>query len=125
MIRSVSMSLPRIGTAVPPTLMIFTISLMLPRSLVLARVDDLAVKRRRHHHGRAHQQRAPLRAALPANKVSIRRRRRDLASRELVGIHRQAHRAPGFAPLKSGFSENFVQAFLLSELLDFGRARHH
>src|SRR6185295_2246140 len=100
MIRSVSISLPWIGTAVPLILVILTISLMVPRLLVVAHVDDLAVESRGHHHGRAHQQRPPLRASLSADEIAVRRRRGDFPAVELVGIHRQTHGTAGLAPLK-------------------------
>src|SRR6266850_4953922 len=125
MMRSVSISLPRIGTAVPATLVILTISLIAPRLLVFAYVDDFAVQRCRSHHHRAHQQRSPLRASLPADKIAVRRRGRNLPAVELVRIHRQTHRATGFAPLKPGFDKYFMQALLLSEPFYLRRTGHN
>src|SRR5262245_18999316 len=37
-------------------------------------------------------------AALPTLEVAVARARRPLARRELVGVHRQAHRATGLTP---------------------------
>src|SRR6267142_2123845 len=125
MMRSVSMSLPRIGTAVPATLVILTISLIDPRLFVLAYVDDFTIQRRRRYHHRAHQQRSPLWTSLPAYKIAIRRRRRNFPAVELIRIHRQTHRAAGFAPLKPGFDKYFMQALLLSELFYLRRTGHN
>ena len=81
MMRSVSMSWPRSGSARP---VICRLMRDVPlRAHLLARrtsadVHDLAGDRRGGHHGRAHQQRAPGRAALPSLEIAIRRRRADL-----------------------------------------------
>ena len=45
--------------------------------------------------------------------------------RELVGVHRQAHRAPGLAPLEAGGGEHLVEALGLGLGLHLHRARHH
>ena len=41
---------------------------------------------------------------------------------ELVGVHRQAHAAAGFAPFEAGFFEDAVEAFLLGLLLHLAAA---
>src|ERR687892_1837100 len=122
MMRSVSISLPRIGTAVPLTVMILTMPPILPRSLVVAHVENFPVQRRRRYHRGTHQQGPPLRASLPSNEITIGRRRANLASVELVRVHRQAHRAASFPPLETGLFEDLVQTFLLRELFDGRRA---
>ena len=84
MMRSVSMSLPRSGSAVPADL----------RRIVLnghaahhaPDVDDFAGDRRGGDHRRAHQQRAAGRAALPALEIAVRRGRADLAALEASGF---------------------------------------
>src|SRR5512143_1933498 len=125
MIRSVSMSLPLMETAVPLTWVIFTISLMWSLLKILAHVHNLAIKRRRRNHRGAHEQCPPLRAALPANEIAIRRRGRNLPPRKFVRIHRQTHGASRFTPLESSLREDFVQPLLLCELLHFRRAGNY
>src|SRR2546426_11946270 len=125
MIRSVSMSLPRSGIGRPATrvmrmswLMIVALPETSPRPSPARRgrrgeylpyVDDRALQRRRGDHRWAHQQRTPGRAALPAFEVAIARRSAHLAANELVRVNRQAHRAPGQAPLESGAPEDRVE----------------
>ena len=60
--------------------------------------------------------RAAGRAALAALEIAVRGRGADLATLELVGVHGQAHRAAGAAPLEPGLREDLVQP------LRFGRA---
>src|SRR6516225_4111928 len=108
MIRSVSMSLPLMGTAVPAIFMILTISLMIPRLLILAHVDDPAVQRRRGDHSRTHEQGAAARAPLAADEVAVRRRSGNFAAIQLVRIHRETHGATRFTPFETGFLENLV-----------------
>jgi hypothetical protein len=62
--------------------------------------------------------------ALAALEVAVRRRRRALARRELVGVHAQAHRAARRAPLGPGRGEDLVQALLLGLEPHAHRARH-
>src|SRR4051812_50167488 len=47
--------------------------------------------------------------ALPALEVAVRRRGAALPRRELVGVHAQAHRAAGVAPLGPEVDEDLVQ----------------
>src|SRR4029077_2873923 len=125
MIRSVSMSLPLIGTAVPANFVILTISLMVPRLLIVAHVDNLAVQSRRDDHSRTHEQGAAPRAPLAPDEVTVRRRSGNFAAIQLVGIHRETHGAPCFAPLEAGFLEDLVQAFLFGEFFNLRRTGNY
>src|SRR5471030_1280247 len=62
--------------------------------------------------------------ALATLEVAVRRRRAALARRELVGIHAQAHRAAGVAPLGAGLLEDDVESFLLRLQPNAHRAGH-
>src|SRR5690348_14574687 len=63
-------------------------------------------------------------AALPALEIAVGRRGAALARLELVGVHREAHRATRLAPFEAGFDEDLVETFFLGLLLDESRARH-
>src|SRR5690606_13255714 len=118
MMRSVSMSLPRRGTARP-----VTVSMMAAGACMLwplfrkveegARVGDLAVEGGGDGHDRAHQQGAPGRRALAALEVAVARGRADFTVLEFVRVHGQAHRATGLAPLEARLGEDLVQAHFL------------
>ena len=62
--------------------------------------------------------------ALAALEIAVRGRGAALARRELVGVHRQAHRAARLAPFEAGGEEDLVEAFGLGLLLHQARARH-
>src|SRR5262249_36880521 len=62
--------------------------------------------------------------ALAALEIAVRGRGAALAGRELVGIHRQTHRAAGLAPFESGTDENLVETFRLRLRFDQAPARH-
>ena len=72
-------------------------------------------------HGRRYEMRASA-GALPPFKVPIAGRRASLSGLKHIGIHRQAHAASGFPPLKSGVLENAIQAFRLGLFLHEPRA---
>src|SRR4030095_10222906 len=91
MIRSVSMSLPLMGTAVPAIFVTLTISLIVPRLLILAHVDNLAVQSRRGDHRRTHKQGAASRAPLAPDEVTVRRRSGNFAALHRVRDPPQAH----------------------------------
>src|SRR3569623_3526581 len=63
--------------------------------------------------------------ALTALEVTVRGRSATLFRRQLVGIHRKAHRAARLAPLEAGLDEDLVEAFGFRLLLHETRARHH
>src|SRR5213082_1434441 len=65
-----------------------------------------------------------LTATLPTLEVAVRRRCAALPRRERVGVHPQAHRAAGVAPLRTGLGEDAVQALLLGLLLHEHRSRY-
>ena len=62
--------------------------------------------------------------ALASLEVAVGRRGAALPRRELVGVHAQAHRAAGEAPLGAGLGEDLVQALVLGLQPHPGRAGH-
>ena len=52
-------------------------------------------------------------AALASLEVAVRGRRAALLRRQLVGVHREAHRTPRLAPVEPRGAEDLVEAFLL------------
>src|SRR4051812_23167720 len=76
----------------------------------VADVDKMPGDRRRRRHRRRDQMGAALKS-LAAFKVAVRGGGAALFGRELVGIHRKAHRAARLAPFESGAHENLVEAF--------------
>src|SRR4051812_4341350 len=73
------------------------------------RVGDLAADRRRGRGERRREER-PAALALAALEVPIRGADRVLTGRELVAVHRDAHRAARLAPLGARGPEDLVQA---------------
>src|SRR4051812_48057143 len=76
------------------------------------RVGDLAPDRRRRGGQRRGEER-PAALALTALEVAVRRADRVLAGGELIAVHRDAHRAAGFAPLCAGGPEDLVETLAL------------
>src|SRR4029077_10988219 len=74
------------------------------------------------HHGR-HEMGAAL-VALAALEIAVRGRGAAFAGAELVGIHRQAHRAPRLAPVEARGREDLVEPLGLGLLLHQARAPH-
>src|SRR3954453_18056835 len=72
---------------------------------------------------RRHQVRATA-LALPALEVAVRRGGAALSGLELVGVHAQAHRATGPAPLTTGLFEHDVETFILGLEPHAHRARY-
>ena len=60
----------------------------------------------------------------PAFEIAVRGRGAALARLELVGVHREAHRAARLAPFEAGLDEDLVEPFLLGLVLHQARARH-
>src|ERR1700677_1039390 len=86
-------------------------------------VDETAGDRsRRGHCGRHKMGAAPI--ALTALEIAGRGRSAALAWAKLVGVHREAHRAAGLAPLEARGEEDLVEAFGLGLRLDQTRSRH-
>src|SRR6266849_11144177 len=79
-------------------------------------IDELAGDRGGRRHGRRHQMRAAF-IALAALEITVRGRGAAFAGLELVGIHGEAHRAAGLAPVEAGLDEYLVQALGLGLLL--------
>ena len=73
--------------------------------------------RRRGRHGRAYQVRAPT-EALPALEITVRGRGTMLAGEQLVGIHGEAHGAPGLPPLETRRGEDLVETLGLGLRFD-------
>src|ERR1700680_303872 len=85
--------------------------------LPVPHVDEMPGYCRGGGHGRRNEMRAAL-VALAALEVAVRGRGATLAGIELVGIHGEAHRAAGLAPLEAGLDENLVEAFGFGLLFD-------
>ena len=49
---------------------------------------------------------------MAAFEISIGGAGADFVAGKLIRIHRKTHAAAGFAPLKTGFIENLVEAFV-------------
>ena len=62
--------------------------------------------------------------ALAPLEVAVGRRGASFARAQLVGVHRQAHRATGTTPLGTSGGEDFVQSFTFRLLGDGNRAGH-
>mmetsp|Transcript_32545 Transcript_32545/g.80233 ORF Transcript_32545/g.80233 Transcript_32545/m.80233 type:complete len:833 (+) Transcript_32545:138-2636(+) len=90
----------------------------------LAHVRELAADGRRRRHRRRHQVRAPAVALAPL-EVAVGGGGAALLGQQLVGVHRQAHGAPGLAPVEPRRLEHHVQALRLRLLLHDAGARHH
>src|SRR6478672_12249681 len=74
-----------------------------------ARVGDDTRDRRRGGGQRRGEER-PAALALAALEVAVRRRDRVLAGRQLVAVHRDAHRAACLAPFGTGGPKDLVEA---------------
>src|SRR5438067_1067113 len=105
------------------TMPLRTVNFSIP-SAPATNVDEVASNRRGGGHRRTHEVRAPTRA-LAALEVAVRGGRAALAGIQAVGIHAQAHRATGLAPLETRVAEHAVESFVLGLLLHYARARHH
>src|SRR5690554_3101198 len=75
-------------------------------------INEVAGYRGSGGHGRAHQMGTSTKA-LTAFEVPVGGRRTMLALPQLIGVHRQTHRATRITPFKTGFDKDLVQAFLL------------
>src|SRR3990170_6273725 len=127
MMRSVSMSSPGTTTPRPRTWAMASSAMSGHRRCRTedgARVRDHARYRGRDDHHRAHQDRASGDRTLTALEVAVARARAQLIADELVGVHREAHRAAGGAPLEPGVLEHLIDAFAFARLLDQGRPGH-
>src|SRR4051812_29021439 len=60
--------------------------------------------------------------ALPPFEVAIAGRCASFTGRELIGVHPEAHRTPGGAPLESSVTENAIQPFGLGLRFDAHRS---
>src|SRR6267143_653797 len=79
--------------------------------------------RRHRGHGWRHQMGAALKS-LTALEIAVRGRSAALFRRQLVGVHRQTHRAARLAPLEAGLDEDLVEALGFRLFLHDARARH-
>src|ERR1700729_664140 len=78
----------------------------------LANVDEVPLDGRGGGHLRRDEVR-PAAASLTALEVSVGRGGAALARLQDVGVHAQAHRAAGHAPVETGLAEYLVQALVL------------
>src|SRR6478609_3155143 len=69
------------------------------------------------------EERAPT-ATLPALEVAVAGAHGVLPGLELIAVHGDAHRAPGFTPLGAGIAEHTVEPLGLGLALDGLRARN-
>src|SRR5690606_11249627 len=88
-----------------------------------AHVDEVPGERGRRRHRRTHEMGSPA-GALASLEIAVRGRCAALARFEPVGVHRQAHRAAGLAPLEAGVEEDAIEPLLLGLRLHQARARH-
>src|SRR5690348_326547 len=98
MILSVSTLIIGSGAAIPSS--VVNLSIGSVPSLQIAHIGQAAGDGGGGGHGRTHQVR-PAALALAALEIAVRGRGTALARRQLVGIHGEAHRAAGFAPLEA------------------------
>src|SRR3954452_24355779 len=103
MIWSVSTS-SRLRTETGPVI----VSMAFIGSAPVADVDEVALDGGRRGHLRADEVGAPA-AALAPLEVAVRGRGAALAGLEDVGVHAQAHRAAGAAPVEAGGAEDLVE----------------
>src|SRR5579872_6187505 len=108
MIRSVSTSARSRGTTTP----VCCVNGFISRSPPGADVDEVPRDRGGRRHGRTHEVRAAARP-LPPLEVAVGGRRTPLAGAENIGIHAEAHRAPGLPPLKARTREESVESLAL------------
>src|SRR5271168_1231086 len=80
------------------------------RHVEFAHVDEVAGDGRGGSHDRAYEVRAAV-FALASLEIAVAGAGAALVRRQHVGVHADAHAATGVAPLKTGFAEDFVQAF--------------
>ena len=79
---------------------------------------------RRRGRGQRRGEERPAALALAALEVPVRGADRVLAGRQLVAVHRDAHRAAGLAPLGAGRPEDRVEPLALGLALHLVRAGH-
>src|SRR4051794_6441854 len=111
MIWSVSTLLRRSGTPMPVWVVKASTSGLLDGFEVGGRAEGPADRRGGGHGNR--DQMGPPALALPSLEVPIGRGRAALLWRELVGVHAEAHRAAGAAPLTTGLLEDHIEALVL------------
>src|SRR5262245_30257696 len=90
-----------------------------PELLPVAHVDEVSGDCGRGGHRRRYEVSSSL-VALAALEIPVRRRSATLAGRELVGVHREAHRAARFAPLEASGLEDPGESFCFR--LEFDQA---
>src|ERR1700727_3080649 len=89
----------------------------------VADVDEAPRDRGGGGHGGRHEMGAAS-IALAALEIAVRGRGATLARLELVGVHGEAHRAAGLAPLEASGEEDLVETLSLGLRLDQARSRH-
>src|SRR5215207_5058174 len=123
MIWSVSTFERRSGTAVPVTVLILSISALLPFALEIPRARERSANGGRRSDERGDEVGATA-LALPALEVAVGGRCAAFAWRQLVGVHSEAHRATREAPLGAELLDHLVEALGLGFEPDSGGAGH-
>src|SRR5690554_1529305 len=90
----------------------------------LTNINKMARHGCRRRHRRAHQVGTPTKA-LTALKVPIGRGRTMLALPQLIGVHRQTHRATRITPFQARLDKDLVQTLLLRLRFHQSRTRNH
>ena len=91
----------------------------------MTNIDKVSLDGGRDGHSRRDEMRASARSLSPF-EIPIAGRGAALARFQHIGVHCETHTAAGLPPLKSGFSENLVEAFLFGLLFDeTGAGDHH
>src|SRR5438309_6851698 len=76
----------------------------------------------RRRRGEGTGEKCPATLALTSLEVAIAGAHRALAGRELVAVHRDAHRATSFSPFSAGFHKNTIEPLGFCLTLDVARA---
>src|SRR6266852_8357501 len=90
----------------------------------VANISEVPGDRGRRGHHWTNQMGAAA-AALAAFEIAVAGGGATLSRTQNIGVHAQAHRATGFAPLETGVLENSVETFLLGRVFHILRPRHH
>src|SRR5260370_29309413 len=90
----------------------------------VSNISEVPGDRGRCGHHWTHQVRASA-ATLAAFEIAVAGGGATLSGTQNVGVHPQAHRTSGLAPLEAGILENLVETFLLGGVLHVLRSRNH
>src|SRR5260370_16619822 len=90
----------------------------------VSNISEVPGDRGRCGHHWTRQGRPPA-ATLAAFEIAVAGGGATLSGTQNVGVHPQAHRTSGLAPLEAGILENLVETFLLGAVLHVLRSRNH